>query len=295
MREIIVSAVQMDVRLGDLKRNVEKATRMIEKAGSRGSNLIVLPELWPLGFDYEAMANMPPSYIDDILSLLGDMAYKYRAYIVGGSVGEVGDGKFFNTCYLIDPAGNVEGKYRKVHLFKEMGETEFFEPGNTHGFISTHLAKLGIAICYDIRFPELFRRIALAGAEIICVPAQFPYPRQEHWEVLLRARAIENQVFVVGCNRVGKMKNTEFFGRSMIIGPYGETIEQADEGECVITEIIDVDRLYDLRKVLPSIERRRPEAYSSMSSPEEKAEPARERKIPPFKFKNTIQPMKPRH
>ncbi len=301
MRKITISAIQMDIKLGDLKRNVEKSFRLIEKAGERGSNLIVLPEMWPVGFDYASMANLPPSYVDDILSLLADIAYKYKSFIVSGTLCEEAIGKFHNTSYLIDPAGKVAGKYRKVHLFAEIGEKDFFTGGTEPGYWNTHLAKIGIAICYDIRFPELFRQIALKGTEIICIPAQFPHPRLEHWEVLLRARAIENQLFVVGCNRVGKMESIEYFGHSMIIGPYGETIKEGGEGEEVVTEIIDVEKLYEIRKILPSISERSPEVYPETSTkeiplpyPTTKIRPPEEG-TEPFKFKNTIQPMKPRH
>jgi predicted amidohydrolase len=302
MRKLTVSAIQTDVKLGDFRANLEKMTSMIEKAGSRGSNLIVLPEMWLLGFDYEAMEETPASDIEDTLNLLGDLAYKFKSFIVSGTLAEVSEGRHYNTSYLIDPSGKVAGKYRKVHLFSEIGEKDFFTPGTEIAHFETHVAKIGIAICYDIRFPELFRKMALRGVEIICVPAQFPHPRLEHWDVLLRSRAIENQLFVVGCNRVGKMKNINYFGHSMIVGPYGEIIEEGGEGEGIITETIDLEKVYEIRKILPSLSQRRPDVYSGNPAPEEPPIPGPQapkpylppKKHKPFKFKNTIQPMKPR-
>jgi len=302
MRKITISAIQMDIESGNLKTNMEKALKMMEKAANRGSDIITLPEMWPVGFDYEAMSQLPESYLDDILEFLTDIAFKHKTYIVSGTICEPVDGNRFNTCFLIDPAGKITGKYRKIHLFKEIGERNFFSPGWDIGYFDTHLAKIGIAICYDLRFPEVFRQMALSGAEVIFVPAQFPHPRLEHWDVLLRARAIENQLFVVGCNRVGKMEKIEYFGHSMIIGPYGDIIEEAGDGEELITEVIDLERLYNVRKVLPSLSERRPEVYTEMPSKKEPAAPlsplpplsAKESAAKPFKFKNTIQPMKPR-
>jgi omega-amidase len=300
MRKITLSAIQFDIKLGDLKGNLERASTLIEKAARRGSEIMVLPEMWTLGFDYDAMSKLPPSYLKDTLDLLSDLAVKSRSYIISGTLPEGSEDRVYNTAFVIDPAGEVVGKYRKVHLFDGMGEKDFFAAGWQEGFCETHLAKLGIAVCYDIRFPELFRQNALHGAEIIFVPAQFPSPRQEHWEVLLRARAIENQLFVVGCNRVGKMKSIEFFGNSMIVGPYGEIIEEAGEGEEVLTEVIDLEKLYEIRKVLPSITERRPDVYGTPTSAGSEFAPPRQN-IKPFmkdkhslSFKDTIQPMKPR-
>lgn len=301
MREITVSAIQFDIKLNDLKHNVEKAFGMMERAANQGSNLIVLPEMWPIGFDYEDIQKLPPSYIDDILGLLADLAKKYKLYVVAGTMAETAEGKFYNTSFLVNPAGRPVGKYRKTHLFKEIGEQDFFAPGNDAFCIETEIGKIGIAICYDIRFPELFRQMALSGAEIICVPSQFPHPRLEHWQTLLRARAIENQLFVVGSNRVGRMGNTEYFGHSMIIGPYGEIIAEADEDEEILTETIDIDKMYEVRKVLPSFSERRPDVYPNIISEGEKSLPyaapsfrTQETKSGPFKFKDTVQPMKPR-
>jgi predicted amidohydrolase len=301
MRKLTVSAGQMDVKLGDFKVNLERAVKLIESAGERGSDLLVLPEMWPLGFDYAGMQNLPPSFLSDIISLLSELSAKYKMHIVSGTMCEASDGGYFNTAYLFDEFGKIAGTYRKVHLFKEIGEQDFFTAGSEVVCVQTAIAKISMAICYDIRFPELFRDAALLGAEIICVPAQFPHPREDHWETLLKARAIEEQLFVVAANRVGATGKAEYFGRSMIVGPYGETAIEAGDKEELITEIIDIEKLYEVRKVLPALSARRPEVYGNIFSrtmpptplPKISLEPFT-RKESPIKFKNTIQPMKPR-
>ena len=301
MRKVTISTIQMDIKLGRLKDNVEKAFNLMERAAEGGSNLIVLPEMWPVGFDYESLGKLPPSYLDDILDLLTDVAGKYKLYIVAGSMCEPEGGKFFNTSYLIGPSGKPAGKYRKTHLFREIGEADFFTAGDAPVCFETSIGKIGIAICYDLRFPELFRAMALSGAEIICVPAQFPEPRLSHWQTLLRARAIENQLFVAASNRVGRTADTEYFGHSMIIGPYGEVLSEAGGNDSVITETVDIDKMYEIRKVLPALSDRRPEVYSNVLLENEAPRPSskifpefREKDMGTFKFKDTIQPMKPR-
>lgn len=298
MRDLTVSVLQFDVKFGDLKSNLDRALKLMKQASGRGTQVMLLPEMWTLGFDYDSMAKLAPSYVEDALSLLRDMAVKYGSYIVSGTLPESENGAFYNTAFLISPKGELAGKYRKVHLFEGMKEKEFFTPGGEAGVLETSFGKIGIAVCFDIRFPELFRQMALDGAEAIFVPAHFPHPRQQHWEVLLRARAIENQLYVIGCNRVGKEGQKEFFGNSMIVGPYGEIVDEAGEGEEVLTETIDLENVQQMRKMLPTISERRPEAYGTPPVPESDVfesplEKYRKEKAG-LRFKNTVQPMKSR-
>ena len=264
MKKARVSVIQMDIKLGELRSNLDKALKLTEKALNKDSDLIILPEMWPTGFDYQALESYEPSYYKDILSLIANLADKGKAYIVAGSMAEIEDGNFYNTSFAVDPFGKILGGYRKVHLFKELKEDKFFTPGDKAFAVDTKVGKLGIAVCYDLRFPEIFRTEALAGAEIICVPAEFPKPRLEHWLTLLQARAIENQCFIVGANRVGKTGKIEYFGNSVIFGPYGECLGEAGKKEEVLTADIDLDTVSETRERLPSLRERRPEAYRSI-------------------------------
>jgi len=239
MRKIKVSTIQMDIKLGDLKSNLEKGLKLIEKAINRNSDVIVLPEMWPTGFAYSALKTYPPTYHKEILSIIGKLAYKGKTHVIAGSMCEIEDGKFFNTAFVVGPSGEVLGKYRKVHLFKELQEDKFFTPGYEATIIDSKIGTIGLAICYDIR----------------------SHPRLSHWLTILRARAIENQCFVVGTNRTGKMGKIEYFGHSVIFGPYGELLGEGKEKEEILTADIDLDRIVEIREMLPSLSERKPEAY----------------------------------
>jgi predicted amidohydrolase len=142
-----------------------------------------------------------------------------------------------------------------------MQEEQFLTPAPQPTLIEAAWGKAGLAICYDLRCPELFRRYALAGAHLVFVPSEWPHPRLAHWQTLLRARAIENQMFVVACNRVGNSKNTDFFGHSCIIDPWGEMVIELGEGEMLGTAVIDVEKVNEVRAKIPVFDDRRPEIY----------------------------------
>jgi len=268
-----ISIIQMDVRLGDLKSNLKLGLKRIEKATDKGSDFVVLPELWPTSFAYKSISSYPSNYHEEILTLVQNLAYKGKICIIAGTICEFEGGKFYNTCYVVGSSGDILGKYRKIHLFKQLKEDQFFTPGNSPKVIQTKFGKIGLAVCYDLRFPEIFRALAVNGAEIIFVPAEFPAPRVGHWLTLLRARAIENQCFVVGANRVGKIGDLEYFGRSVIFDPYGNTIDEGGSKEEIITADIELDEILKVRQMLPTLSERRPEAYEIHRKP---AEPKRE-------------------
>ena len=168
--------------------------------------------------------------------------------------------KVFNTVHLIDN-GRLAGVYRKLHLFSLLGEDKAFDGGDSWLLAETSIGTVGVMICYDLRFPELSRRLAVEGAQVVCVPAQWPKPRQEHWRTLLRARAIENQLFVVACNACGPIGKLDFFGMSMIIDPKGEVLAEGGEADCVITAPLDMQVMTDWRAQIPCFNDRRPELY----------------------------------
>ena len=181
---------------------------------------------------------------------------------LGGSILELGaDGKIYNCFALYNPDGKLAGVYRKIHLFRLMAEEQFLAPGPEAVTVDLPWGRVGLAICYDLRFPELFRRYALAGAKLILLPAEWPHPRRTHWRTLLRARAIENQMFVAGCNRVGSSKGSDFFGASALIDPWGEALIEGGEQETLLTLTVDLDQVDAVRKRIPIFEDRRPGLY----------------------------------
>ncbi len=255
---IKTAAIQFNVKQGDVDANLAYVREALFRAAGKGANLAVLPEMWSSGFDYRnlnELALRTEGIVDELLEL----ARKLKLVIVG-SMPEPNGEKVFNTIYLVDN-GKLAGVYRKMHLFSLLGEDRAFSGGDSWLLAETTIGKVGVIICYDLRFPELSRRLAVEGAQIICVPAQWPKPRQEHWRTLLRARAIENQLFVVSCNACGQIGKLDFFGMSMVINPKGEVMAEAGEDQCEISAGLDMQELADWRAQIPCFNDRKPECY----------------------------------
>lgn len=258
MNPIQAVAIQFNVKPGDLDTNLTYVREALARASGQGANLAVLPEMWSSGFDYKnlnKLALRTQGIVDELLEL----SRKLKLVIVG-SLPEPNGDKVFNTIYVADN-GALAGVYRKIHLFSLLGEDKAFSGGDRWLLAETSLGKIGVIICYDLRFPELSRRLALEGAQVICVPAQWPKPRQEHWRTLLRARAIENQLFVVSCNACGLIGKLNFFGMSMIINPKGEVLAEAGEEQCEISAGMDLQEMVDWRAQIPCFDDRKPECY----------------------------------
>lgn len=182
-----------------------------------------------------------------IIDWLGELALSLKIHLAAGTLPEKERGRFYNTAFFFNDQGKMLGKYRKMHLFPPMGEDTFFTPGQDCPVFDTPLARVGICICYDLRFPSQFADLAAKGAEIILVPARFPHPRLDHWQILLRARAIENYLFVAGCNCIGTFNQQLFCGHSCIISPWGETLAEAGAREGVVMAEIDLDMVEESR------------------------------------------------
>ena len=263
-----VSAVQMRIRTGDVRANLEEAARGVEEALRRGSHLVLLPEMWSTGFAYREFPDLARAAWPAALDLMQAYARRGRAW-VAGSVPEVEGGRVYNALVWVDPAGEVAAVYRKLHLFPPMGEAEQLAAGDRVVAVATGEGLVGGLICYDLRFPELARRLALEGCWALCVPAQWPHPRLHHWQTLLMARAIENQVWVIAANRVGAEGRLEFFGHSAVISPWGEIVEGAGEEErAVVTADISRAQVDEVRERLPCLGQRRADVYGNCLPPE---------------------------
>ena len=245
-----ISVIQMEIEDGDKPKNRDKALSFIEKCSN--SDFVVLPELWSTGLALQDAAALAEPLTGETVSLLEEYACRHDIYILG-SVLENDSDTFYNTLHVVGPEGLV-GSYRKIHLFSLMGEPHYLEAGKDYSIFSTGLCTISGIICYDIRFPELPRALALQGAQILFVSAEFPYPRKNHWQILLRARAIENQFFVVACNRAGKSEKYHFCGASAVIDPWGDTLVEAEDSECIISCDINLERISECRKNLPALD-----------------------------------------
>jgi omega-amidase len=258
MTAIHAAAIQFNVKQGDVDANLAYVREALSRAAGQGANLVVLPEMWSSGFSYRDL-NQLALRTEGIAAELLELSARHKLVIVGSMPEPNGD-KVFNTIHVADN-GTLAGLYRKIHLFSLLGEDRAFSGGNSWLLANTTLGKVGVIICYDLRFPELSRRLAVEGAQVICVPAQWPKPRQEHWRTLLRARAIENQLFVISCNACGIIGKLDFFGMSMIIDPKGELLGEAGESEGEVFASLDLQAMDDWRRQIPCFNDRRPECY----------------------------------
>lgn len=260
--EFTLSLGQMDVRFGNPPANLETVRRMTEESKRRGSDLILFPELWSTGYDL-ANAFSHVSRLDEGLhSDLAALARTIGIYILGSTLSIAGENKYENTLTVFAPDGSLLSHYSKIHLFRPMDEDKYLAAGDEIKTVDLPFGKAGLGICYDLRFPELFRAHALAGADMIFLPSEWPHPRLAHWQTLIKARAIENQVYVFACNRVGSDPANTYFGHSMVVDPWGEVIAEGGEGEELITIRVNLDRVRDARSRIPILQDRRPDVYS---------------------------------
>ena len=259
--EFTIALGQMDVKLGDPERNLGVVREMTAEAAKQGADMVVFPELWSTGYDLENAADYAAPVDEGIFAEVAALARQHSIHILGSCLSLLGPGKFGNTAALFDPQGDILGSYSKAHLFGLMDEDQYLTAGDDLPVIETRWGKVGLAICYDLRFPEIFRAYALTGAEMVFLPAEWPYPRLKHWQILMRARAIENQMYVVACNRVGVSKDTRFFGHSCVIDPAGETLVEGGEEEALLTATIQMDKVDQARALIPVFEDRRPSVY----------------------------------
>lgn len=250
--DLSAAAIQMEILTARPELNLAKAMQLLEEAVSMGAQLILLPEMWLTGFVLKREVEGFLPWTDKALALLSRFCSRKSCFLLAGSLMEREGEKLYNTAYFLNSEGQLVGKYRKNHLFAPMGELKVFTPGREIEVFPSSVGLVSSVICYDLRFPELVRILPFKGVEILCVPAQWPFQRIEHWEVLLRARAIENHFFVIGANRVGECGGYQFPGHSMIVDPVGRVLAQRrDEG--VIIALIRRDVMDKYRIAIPAL------------------------------------------
>lgn len=256
-----VALVQWDIKKGNFKENAQKLCQLAEQAAKTQPDVIVLPEMWNISYALTELEHLADKDGAESFTLLSKLAKKYRIPIVGGSVATKREGQFFNTAYTADADGSLINQYDKVHLFGLMAEDQYLSAGQSDSqfIIAGHPASQ--VICYDIRFPEWVRKQMATGSEILFVSAQWPKERAFQWKVLLQARAIENQAFVVAVNRVGQEGSEGFGGGSLVIDPLGQILLEAGETEGVYTAEIDLEQVKKVRGQIPVFADRRTDLY----------------------------------
>ena len=257
-----IACVQMDMRLGDADYNFAHAEELVRAAAAREHpDVVVLPETWNTGTfpkDLSACADRDGARTCKTFSRL---AKELHVHIVAGSVADRRNRQYYNTAYVFDRSGALVTTYDKTHAFTPMGEQEAFSQGNTLCRFSLEGHDCGLIICYDIRFPELTRTLALQGMDLLFVVSQWPEKRSLHLQTLSRARAIENQMFLALCNSCGSAGETRYGGGSAIIDPWGETLAQAGREEEIIAADLDFSVITDIRSSINVFRDRRPELY----------------------------------
>ena len=265
------AAVQLTAT-ADTARNLETADRLVRRAAALGAELVVLPEKWSVLGRAEDLLAGAQALDGPALTWAAATARELGLDLVAGSIAErvPGQEKLRNTCVHVGPDGAVRATYRKVHLFDVevdgvvYRESDHEAPGDEPVLTEVRGAGVGLAICYDLRFPELFRVLALRGARLFTLPSAFTVPTtRDHWEVLVRARAIEDQAFVVAANQIGEhAPGLRSGGRSLIVDPWGVVLACAPDAETVVVADLDLGAQDAIRARLPALAGRRPEAYA---------------------------------
>jgi predicted amidohydrolase len=251
--QIKVAAIQLAVAESGKAANLDHAIDLVRNSG--GADLIILPELWNIGFlSFDQYLSEAEDRDGPTLGALRDLARESNAYLHTGSFVERDQDLFFNSSYLLSPEGEILANYRKVHLFGyESKEAQILTPGDSLTVADTPFGKVGMATCYDLRFPELFRQMVDMGANLFLVCSAWPYPRLEHWLMLNRVRALENQSFLVSANSVGRSRGGTYVGHSMIVDPWGVIMASGGDQEMVITARIDVEEISSARARFPAL------------------------------------------
>jgi len=257
-----IKCLQMNMLPGDPEQNFLHAEQMIGTAAAEGADVLVLPETWNTGFfPRESLKALCCRDGKEVRERIGALAARYRVNIVAGSVSNLRGDRIYNTALVFDRNGAVVAEYDKTHLFTPMGEDDFYAAGDHLSIFELDGVPCGITICYDIRFPELARSLALRGIEILFTVSQWPEQRIPHLHSLVTARAIENQMFAVCCNSCGTYGETVYGGQSLVADPLGRRIAQSGTSETVLTAECDLKILSEIRNSIPVFRDRRPELY----------------------------------
>jgi predicted amidohydrolase len=268
---IRVACVQLTSR-ADKAANLEKTEQLVAKAAASGADVVLLPEKWNAIGGVETLHEAAETIESgESVEAMRGWASRHGITLVGGSITERREGreKLSNTSLVFEPDGELVAVYRKIHLFDvDVGghryrESDAEEPGGEPVVARLEGWPIGLTVCYDLRFPELYRILALEGAELVTVPAHFTlYTGKDHWHVLLRARAIENQNYVAAAAQIGEtIPGKPSYGRSLIADPWGTVVAQAPDEETVISAELDRERLLEVRRNLPSLANRQADAY----------------------------------
>lgn len=260
-----IKVLQFKVKYGDVDSNISKVKTLFEEENLSRTDIVVLPEMWTTGYDLKNVARLACRNLEPAKSVIAELAVKYDVNIVAGSAANIVDdtGDVYNTAFVMDRSGELVYQYSKMHLVPMLDEPAYLTGGKEKvDTFKLDGETFGLVICYDLRFPELFRDLTLKGATSIFVVAEWPLARKKHWETLLAARAIENQCYIIASNTYGEIVDETFAGRSMIIGPFGDVVDEADDNsEATVKGQTDGREVDRIRKEVPIFDSRKREMY----------------------------------
>lgn len=258
-----IAAAQIITTPGAVQDNTKKMLDYIDRSASLGSDVVMFPEMSDTGYDMPLIMSSAQSWDEGTVPALQASAKRYGINVIAGVSERTNEG-VFNSTVIINREGSISGRYRKTHLItaEPMLEHRFLKAGESLGIAEVEGVLCGFMTCYDIRFPEIARTLSLKGANILFVPSAFPLVRLTHWTVLLNARAVENQVFVVACNRIGIDAGVSFCGTTTIIDPYGAIIASSSAiHETLVAGEIDLEMIKTVRSQIKVHQDRRPALY----------------------------------
>ncbi len=257
-----IGLIQMAIHKGDKQANFATVVEMVSRALEMqpDTDLFILPELWSTGYALTDLSELASEEGQEEAEFLGKIAKKYKVWFAGGSVAAKTEHGLFNRAQIINRNGETEKVYDKIHLVPMLDEHKYLAPGNSHCIHAIEGIRFGFAICYDIRFCELIRKLAVLGAQALIVSAEWPLIRLSHWQALLKARAIENQFYVMACNTIST-KDSYFAGHSICLGPDGSSLCKFEFEEDIRFADIDVNDVSEVRNKVPVFKDRRPDVY----------------------------------
>jgi len=260
VNRIKIVLAQMEFNYAAVDHNIRVAGEAIKKAAELGNDLVLLPELWASGYDLKNWRKYATPLNQGTFLLMKNLSKRHNIAI-GCSLLELRNGQGFNTFVFWDKFGDALGVYRKIHRFRLLDEEKWLEAGDRLETVDTQWGKIGLATCYDLRFPEVFRPYAISGVHLVLLVAEWPERRIDHWSKLLQARAIENQFYVAAVNKVGSSMGVKLGGRSMVVDPWGNPIVAGDSEPNLLMAEIDLSTTENAREAIPVLLDRRPDAY----------------------------------
>ncbi len=265
MNEAQIAIAQMHIVAGELRRNRRRMQELAQRALDGGARLVLFPELCTCGYDLPNLDTLAEPMDGATTENMAALAARYKAYLAWGMSEREGT-LFYNTLALAGPDGSLLARYRKTHLIPLLREPEYFTPGDEAVAVPTELGTLGLALCYDLRFPGLFLRMAAEGVEVYLVAAQWPAVRLAHWRTLTQAAALQNLAYLAAATGVGTCCGDALAGHSTVVSPWGERVVEAGDSEEILRAQMNVDQVAEARRQLPVFQGQRPALYTASAT-----------------------------